>query len=227
MPSSPTNRVIVWIDPEASVTARDDGPMNTVIRRVDVEIGNTIVGIGRMGVASDGEIIGVSDRMVAAFTELRTAAARRLSEREGPPRTDGGTVCQSPICPRQAITHFTGDAGCSVAVVRPPTVLRTASAERPPADEAAGSLSTGAPPSGGRDFFSQPPRLPEHDEELHSGHANPDALFAGCPACDAAFVGGTNATAVPPLISIRMPITGAADQTAPITFRIPGGGIAG
>lgn len=159
--SSPTNRVIVWIDPEASITARDDGPLKTVIRQVDVEVGNTIIGIGRMGVASDGEIIGVADRLVAAFSELRAAAASRLSDREGPPR-GGGAVCQSPVCPRQAISHFTGDAGCSTTVAQRPTVLHTASSARPPAPLA-------------------------HDEELHSGHPESKAYIAGCPACDAAF----------------------------------------
>jgi hypothetical protein len=194
MPSSPTNRVIVWIDPEVEFIAHDDGPVSTVIRRVDVEVGNTIIGVGRMGVASDGEIIGVSDRLIAAFTELRNAAARRLSERGGPPRTDGN-VCQSPVCPRQAMTHFAGDRGCSTAIARPPTLLRAASAERPAAPL-------------------------EHDEELHSGHPESKAYIAGCPACDAAFFANPDWR-----FQRVDPVPGTASTPPPLGFGVPGSGV--
>ncbi len=152
-------RVVVWFPTDAEVTVNDDDSDSTIVRRVDVEIGGAILGFGRLGSASDAEIISLADRMIAAFGEVRTAAARRLSARPGlRPFAEG--VCQSPVCPI-GVMHFSGVDGRTNAVMpRAPTVLRTASAGR----------------------------SVEHDEELHSGSPlAPGTYVVDCPACDRAW----------------------------------------
>jgi hypothetical protein len=159
------SRIIVWFDIDAEITVHDDNADSTIVRRVDVEIGGAILGIGRLGTASDPEIISLADRLIAAFREVRTAAVRRLNDRRAV-RLDQW-VCESPICPLPG-SHFSGAVGCtSTSWTRPaqvattrPTVLRTASAGR----------------------------SVEHDEELHSGSPlAPGTYVVDCPACDRAW----------------------------------------